>query len=496
MTNDSDWEGAASRSPGETDALEHGRALMARLAQAASSGRPIEGLQALEHLAERVNRALGDLRALYAGRPQPMSGPQREALAVAQSLALEASRAYGIAAHELGRTPSAGLKLAPLILKPMLYLASAMHDSYAAYAKLPVGAWREAHSLYLLAERAAVASGSADRESRVSVLDLYGRALVLSLIDPYRLAQGELEAVETMLKECTIGPSITREAPESPPGSHFVIECEEDRPPRPLREEDLAASGKEVRFLDAGGLAQMLRMRSAASALSSAADERATLAARVAGFLDDPPRRALLREAANGSVAICVGVKPIAHFVAHEAAADEAEAEEAALRQGLTMPVRALPEDDAGRLIPIHEWAVLNASRGGLRLRREAETDYPVIIGEVVGVRAPGNVQWRIGVTRWITGLTDGATEFGVQFFANAVCAVWLWQAGKSGERKLGLLVAEGEHNSEELLLAPPGTYLGAAEYELRGEGLRSRVRGTVLVEKNARFELFRIAAT
>jgi hypothetical protein len=189
-------------------------------------------------------------------------------------------------------------------------------------------------------------------------------------------------------------------------------------------------------------------------------------------------------------------VKPIAHVVAHEVAAGEAEVEEAALREGLTMPVRALPEDEAGRLIPIHEWAVLNASRGGLRLRREAETDYPVIIGEVVGVRAPGNVQWRIGVTRWITGLTDGATEFGVQFFANAVCAVWLWQAGKPAERKLGLLVAEGEHNSEEMLLAPPGTYAGAAGYELRGEGLRSRVRGTVLVEKNARFELFRIAAT
>jgi len=496
MKNNSGWEGAGSSASGETDALEHGRALMDRLAQFAASGRPLEELPALEHLAERVNRALSDLRALYAGRPQPMSGTEREALAVAQSLALEAARAYGIAAQELARAPSATLRLAPLILKPMLYLTSTMHESYAAYAKLPVGAWRELHALYLLAERGAVAAGSADRESRLSVLDLYGRALVISLVDPYRLAQGDLDAVEALLKECGALPSITREAPESPPGSHFLIECDEDRPPRPVRDEDVPAPGKELRFVDAGALARALRKRSAANALSNAADERATLAARVAGFLDDPPKRTLLRETVNGSVAICVGVKPIAHFVAHEVAAGEAQAEESALREGLTMPVRALPEDEEGRLIPIHEWAVLNASRGGLRLRREAETDYPVIIGEVVGVRAPGNVQWRIGITRWITGLTDGATEFGVQFFANAVCAVWLWQAGKAGERKLGLLVAEGEHNSEELLLAPAGTYVGAAEYELRGEGLRSRVRGTVLVEKTARFELFRIAAT
>jgi hypothetical protein len=137
----------------------------------------------------------------------------------------------------------------------------------------------------------------------------------------------------------------------------------------------------------------------------------------------------------------------------------------------------------------------MNASRGGLRLRREAETDYPIAVGEVIGIRAPGNVQWRIGVARWLTGLSEGATEFGIQFFANAVCAVWLWQAGSGEERKLGLLVAEGEQNSDELLLAPPGSYTREGEYEIRGEGLRSRVKATGLVEGNARFELFRIVA-
>jgi hypothetical protein len=496
LKNNPGWDGEATPEVRDAEPLEHGRALMTRLVQVVGTDRPLEGLAGLENLAERVDRVLAELRTVYEGTPQPMSGPQREALAVAQSLALEAARAYCIPAAALADAPSPERKLAPLILKAMQYLASTMHDSYAAYAKLPSGVWHKIHELYLLAERAVVATGSADRESRLSVAAVYGRALLLSLIDPYRLPEGQLDAVETLLAECGTALSLTRERPESAPGSHFIVECEEDRAPRPCRDDEATGSRHDVRFLDAGPLAEALRKRSAASALSTGADERATLAARLAGFLEDPPKRSLLREAVNGSVAICVGVKPIAHFVAHEAPAEAAAIEEASLRQGLTMPLRALPEDESGRLIPIHEWSVLNASRGGLRLRREEATEYPIAIGEVVGIRAPGNVQWRVGITRWITGLSEGATEFGIQFFANAVCAVWLWQAGLPGERKLGLLVAEGEHNSEEMLLAPPGTYLGAAEYELRGEGLRSRVRGTVLVEKNARFELFRIAAT
>jgi hypothetical protein len=188
-----------------------------------------------------------------------------------------------------------------------------------------------------------------------------------------------------------------------------------------------------------------------------------------------------------------VGVKPIAHFVAHEAGVD-GDSEARALREGLTMPLRALPEDESGQAIPIHEWAVINVSAGGLRVRRSALTAYPITIGEVVGIRAPGKVLWRIGVTRWVTGLEDGTTEFGVQFFANAVCAVWVKEAQPTSARRLALLVAEDEGGSQELLLTPPDTYSETGEFELRGEGFRSRVRAAGIIEGNSHFQLFRVA--
>jgi hypothetical protein len=187
-----------------------------------------------------------------------------------------------------------------------------------------------------------------------------------------------------------------------------------------------------------------------------------------------------------------VGVKPIAHFVAHDATAD-GEMETRALRDGITIPLRALPEDEGGRMIPIHEWAVINLSAGGLRLRRRAATGYPIVVGEVVGIRAPGKALWTVGVTRWIGADEEGTTEFGVQFFAEAACAVWIRGIEAASTRKLGLLVSEGDQGEGESLLAPPGTHGGGGPYDVRGEGFRTRMRSVKLVEANSRFELFRV---
>jgi hypothetical protein len=118
-----------------------------------------------------------------------------------------------------------------------------------------------------------------------------------------------------------------------------------------------------------------------------------------------------------------------------------------------------------------------------------------VTVGEIVGIRGPGKLRWIIGVTRWVTGMEDGTTEFGLQFFANAVCAVWLRDAASS-VRRLGLLVTEGSDDSTESLLTPPSTYAELAEFELRGEGFLTRVRASRLVERNSSFDLFQVVAT
>jgi hypothetical protein len=76
------------------------------------------------------------------------------------------------------------------------------------------------------------------------------------------------------------------------------------------------------------------------------------------------------------------------------------------------------------------------------------------------------------------------------------VCAVWLRKFNAGSQRVLALLVADGEGNSEELLLTPTGAYEASREYEIAGEDFRSRLRAGGLVESNDKFELFRVEST
>ncbi|HUQ28254.1 MAG TPA: hypothetical protein VM051_06660 [Usitatibacter sp.] len=460
--------------------IELARALNGFVAGLEAGATPAERQQQLVTLAPRADSALGALEAIYRDAPQPMENHEREALAVARALALGLARAYKSSA-----TQSKG-KVALPVFKAMTYVAAAMRASYQTYSKVPDGTWREMNELYRLAQEKGVATLVASAQSGMSISDYYGECLLLSLTDPYRLAPGELAAIVALLRAKKPTISLGKEAPDTRATAHFIA-CDADVPPRPLRESDALPAGAYV--FDTTAVVDPLR----AAMEREPAGEARSLITKLVALWEDPPKRAFRRDPAQGSVAICVGVKPIAHFVAHDADAD-GEAETKALREGITMPLRALPEDEAGHAIPIHEWAVINMSSGGARVRRTSSTNYPVTVGEIVGIRGPGKVLWTIGATRWVTGLEDGTIEFGLQFFANAVCAVWVKEAASSG-RKLGLLVAEGDDHAEESLLTPPGTYAELAEFELRGEGFRSRVRASRLVEKNSRFDLFRVVA-
>ena len=453
-----------------------------------------ERLRLLDTLSERADRVLRDLADIYVQSPQPMHGHAREAHGLALALMSAVAGGYRTAAVAKVTEQSAagaGRKLAPLLLKSMLYLAAGMRASYATYSRVAKGAWKEMHQLYLHAELAGIATGAADAQSRISIAGLYCECLLLSLTDPYRLEPGELENIVALIRELRAPTPLGKEAPETRSSAHFFVPCDEDAPPRPLREAGDGARGASVRIFDASEIVDALRAAKDDAAGDSDGLERLALIARLIALWDDPPKRAFRRDPAQGSVAICVGVKPIAHFVAHDATVD-GDAENKALREGITMPLRALPMDETGP-IPIHEWAVVNSSAGGVRVRRKASTEYPISVGEVVGIRTPGKVQWTIGMTRWITAVEDGTTDFGVQLFASAVCAVWVRDSSPSTGRTLGLLVADGEENSDESLLTLPNTYLESGEFELRGEGFRSRVRATQLTQRNARFDLFHV---
>lgn len=462
----------------DAPATERGLELLTRLHTLAASRLAEEKSHGwVAALEGALEESLRGLAAVYEGTPQPLPPGALRALNLARQLANAASHAF----RQVARAASSAEGATPLLVSAARFAAHAIRASYQAYARVPAGAWKQMHALYLISDALGVAETRLDARGFASVAGIYREIVLVALTDPYRLEPGELAAVESLLRAQAPALRLLREAPAVPSANQFVVPCGEDAPPRPLRRDSEGARDKHTRYVDTSALVQAVAGRAGDALLR-----------KVLTAWDAPPKRVAPRQSADGSVAICVGLQPIAYFVAHDANLDE-ETQARAVRDSITIPLPAMPQDEEGRLLPVHEWELVNLSAGGLRVRRRAATAYPVTVGEVIGIRAPGKPLWMVGVTRWVMADADGTTEFGVQFFAQAVCPVWARSSAAPADCRLAVLVAEGLVAEGESLLAPPQTYSSAGEFELRGEGYRSRMRRGTLVESNARFELFRL---
>jgi len=465
-----------------------------------------ERVQVLEIYRPVAGVLFEELDDIYGKSVQPLTPRAREALGFARGLAAELSSGYKIAILEKAAKRIAfGVKkqLPALLLRAMQYLVIEMRASYKAYSPVPEGVWQELHHLYLHAEQEGVVVEIADAESKATIAELYCESLLLALTDPYRLVPGDVDRIVGQIRVLRAPVTLQQRRPETRPGGHFLVPCDTDKPPKPALSASDETGGPNWRLLDANPIVDKLRARkqamdsgnvSATMSKMVSADNLA-LIGQLATLWGDPPKRAQRRDPTDISVAICVGLKAIGHFVAIDAHTDE-EAQQDALRRGITMPIINLPADDPGRAIPIFEWSVVNQSAGGLKVRRAGPAVQPIGVGEVIGVKIPGKPHWTAAVARWITTLDDGGMEFGLQFLAPAACSVWIQPtAGATPQAKLGLLLVDEEDDSGgELLLTPPNTYSDLREFELKGEDMLSRVRAGGLIEKTARFELFHVS--
>jgi hypothetical protein len=461
-------------------------------------------LQILEIYHPVVAVLLEELDAIYGKAAIPMVPRAREALALARDLASGLATAYRIAISEkAGKLISFGAKkqLPLLIVRAMEYLATALRASYKSYTPAPQGIWREVHHLYLYAEQQGVSREIGDAESKATVFDVYTETLLLSLTDPYRLAQGEADKVLAQIRTVRGLATLGKARPETRAGGHFLIPCDTDKPPKPLLSASDDTGGPNWLLLDANPVVDKLRQRKQAmdSGNVSATMSRMVgpdvlaLIAKLLVLWGDPPRRSSRRNPMETTVAICVGIKAIGHFVSMEPKLDP-EAEAKALREGITMPLTPLPTDDASRAVPVFEWDVVNQSAGGMKVRRAGPAQ-PIAVGEAVGIKLVARSRWTLGVVRWLTIFDEGGMEFGVQFLSPLGRMVSVTPTLTSVEAKLALLLPDADDPSlPEALLTPPNTFADLREYELEDDGVVTCVRATSLIEKTGRFELFHVS--
>ncbi len=449
---------------------------------------------------------LDELDAVYSKSPLPLTTKARECISIARAITTELANGYKIALLEkTGKLIAFGAKkqLPGLVYRAMEYTAEGIRASYKSYTALPAGLWKELNALYLYAAQEGLANEVADAQAKLSIADLYIESLLLSLTDPYRLIQGEVDRTIELLRTNKGLATIGTIRPQTNPVSHFLVPCDTDKPPKAFGSAMEDPGGPNARLLDANPLVDRLRQRKQAIESGNVSAtmsrmlslESMQLLLKLIALWGDPPKRAYRRDPMDTSVAICAGIRAISHFVSQEPKTDP-NAEAAAIQLGITIPLISVPDDEVSQGLQVNEWVVVNQSAGGLKVRRQGGTNQNIAVGEAIGIKFLGKARWTIGVVRWVTMLEDGGLEFGIQFLAPAArCVAITPTITSSGTVKLGLLLHESEQSSDtDSLLTPPATYSDLREFEVEEDGAVVLVRATSLIEKTGRFELFHIS--
>lgn len=461
-------------------------------------------VQILEVYRPFATMVLEELDAIYAKAALPLGPRAREALTLARAIAFDLASGYRIAIGEkTGKLIAFGAKkqLPSLVTRAMEYLSLELRASYKSYSPVPSAIWSELHQLYLFAERQGIATEPGDAESKASAAALYAEALMLSLTDPYRLVPGEADQIIATLKPMRGMVTLGQARPATRPGGHFLVPCDTDKPPKPALSASDDTGGPNWRLLDANAVVDKLRARKnahetgnvSATLSKSVTPEALAFMGKLITLWGDPPKRAHRRDPMETTVAVCVGLKSVGHFVSTQPERDPT-AEGEAIRAGITIPLTAVPDDETSKQFPVHEWDVVNHSAGGVKLRRASQSLNPVVVGDVVGIKFINRPTWTVGAVRWITQFEEGGMEFGVQFLANNARSVWVQPSNSANpQAKPGLLLTDDE--GADSLLTLPSLFGEMRTYEVETAGEIATLRATGLIEKTPRFDVFYVSA-
>jgi hypothetical protein len=116
------------------------------------------------------------------------------------------------------------------LLQAMRLLAQRILQAYAVYHAAPAGVWGELHRLYRYAERIDVARTRVEHLADLTIGDIYKRAILLALANPFHLMQGEARITYEKLAKWALACSIRhpREFPPQAPEFFYAGRCYAD----------------------------------------------------------------------------------------------------------------------------------------------------------------------------------------------------------------------------------------------------------------------------
>ena len=441
-------------------------------------------LEVLELLTEPVMHITGALQKKHLGKRFPLNKDDLNKSNQAIGLFIAMATGYKLLVAALDRESLPGTQLAIPMQRAIRYLTESLIGSYQIYSQHREGLWADLHTLYALAAKHGLQAyqeidTTQHKPALTSVENAYKQVLLLSLASPYRLRQGEIRQVYTLLARWVPFCRFHAAQEQDTPGL-FTCHLSSDEPPRYLQLTRRELVDAEWIILDTSGMTEP------ANATLAELRDRPHLRGILPGentlkrlmlCWGVMPERQGTRRRQETPVQLVPGLSAIHRHLA-EPAPNEADAtirvappaehedflcdptferptlittgtpsrkkvaSHAGQQNNPFIPSGQYPLRGAYALGPqgrsndvkqapaIESWKMVDVSVGGYCLLWESTDVSSAQVGELVALRAgaeENNDGWKLGVIRWMKFTPERGLMLGVQLMASGVTPVWTW---------------------------------------------------------------------
>jgi len=363
-------------------------------------------------------------------------------------------------------------------------LVYALLDCYRFYRPAEPFVMAEAHQLYRLARQYGFLNAGGGDEDDVhpsfSTAALYHTSMLLSLTDPYRLAEGEAGLLFDILMQHAGGCRVIPGNSWSGSGDGlFLIDLHSDCPPVPCRRLQSPVAVRGAYLLDATQALAAIRERLAQTPAGVRMQSpEAMVLRRLLPEASGADKRREPRKADGRRVRLLLGMAQI-HACLQQAAGKQP----AATRPPVPLPCK-----------------VLDSSVSGMKLAWQEAAPGDARVGDLLGIVESDDQQQslRLAMIRSIKAHREGGMEAGVQLMPGDLGAVSCGLPDEPDRAEmLALFMSASEDGQVDAatLVAPKGVYAEGRLLLINVGGRELRVRAGRRVFDSPVFDRFEIAA-
>jgi hypothetical protein len=407
-------------------------------------------------------------------REQATEGVEQLLLAMAGGYKLIISELYSADAIGTSREVF-GLSLN----RSLELLGYALLDSYRFYRSVQPDLFGELHQLYRLARHHGLLGVMTEDEDyaerQVTTAARYHAVLLLSLTDPFRLAEGEVSMLQDVLVQyagqCRVIPGNDRIASE--PGLYFV-DLKGGAPPEACSRMAPTVDADEPYLMDARDALLAIRERLAKTpAKVRAQSPEAMVLQRLLPEDAGTQRRRESRYPDSRWVQLLPGMAHVHAWLARAAGQDKAV---------------VAGEPSSCR--------VIDTSEHGMGLAWEGGGSGDARVGELLGVIEDGK-QPGMAIVRSIRVYREGGMELGVQLMAGSAAPVYCRPTGEADDKAVCALFmpASNDEQTGATIIAPKGLYEPGRRLLIDVAGREVRARAGKCVFDGPVFDRFEFSS-